>query len=166
MSRKASLNPLFTGVEHDHGHCVNQALTKAEALCRQRGKRLTSLRRRVLELVWSNHQPVGAYALLERMRGESGQVAPTTVYRALDFLQDQGLVHRLASLNAFIGCAFPGARHTGQFLICTSCRELAELDDNLITSTLNASAEASGFTVSRSMVEIMGLCPNCREQQG
>jgi Fur family zinc uptake transcriptional regulator len=145
---------------------VNQALTKAEALCRQRGKRLTSLRRRVLELVWGNHQPVGAYALLERMRGESGQVAPTTVYRALDFLQDQGLVHRLASLNAFIGCAFPGARHTGQFLICTSCRELAELDDNLITSTLNASAEASGFTVSRSMVEIMGLCPNCREQQG
>ncbi len=165
MNRIPSVTPPFNDAGHDHGHCVNQALTKAEAICRQRGQRLTALRRRVLELVWDNHQPVGAYALLERMRGERGQVAPATVYRALDFLQGQGLVHRLASLNAFIGCAFPDARHAGQFLICTACRQLAELDDNRVTTALKASATASGFTISSSTVEIMGLCTNCREQQ-
>jgi Fur family zinc uptake transcriptional regulator len=99
------------------------------------------------------------------MRGESGRVAPTTVYRALDFLRDQGLVHRLASLNAFTGCAFPGTSHSGQFLICTSCRQLAELDDRRLADALETSAEASGFAISRSTVEIMGLCPCCRERQ-
>jgi Fur family zinc uptake transcriptional regulator len=165
LGRESPINPLFTVAEHDHGHCVNQALSKAEAVCRQRGQRLTALRRRVLELVWDNHRPVGAYTLLERMRGERGQVAPTTVYRALDFLQEQGLVHRLASLNAFIGCAFPGARHAEQFLICTSCRQLAELDDNRVTAALKASAEANGFAISRSTVETRGPCPNCRAEQ-
>jgi len=163
LGRETSITPLFTEDEHDHGRCVNQALSKAEALCRQKGLRLTALRRRVLELVWDNHRPVGAYALLEKMRDGSRQVAPTTVYRALDFLQEQGLVHRLASLNAFIGCSFPGARHAEQFLICTSCRQLAELDDSRVTAALNTSAEASGFAISSSTVEIMGLCPNCRE---
>ena len=166
MSEKPSVNPPFSTAEHDHGNCVSLALAKAESLCRQRGQRLTALRRRVLELVWDNHQPVGAYALLEKMRGEKGRMAPATVYRALDFLQDQGLVHRLASLNAFIGCAFPDSRHAGQFLICSSCRQLAELDDSRVTAALQASAESSGFAIGSSTVEIMGLCPNCREKQG
>ncbi|NTV13859.1 MAG: transcriptional repressor [Desulfobulbaceae bacterium] len=152
-------------VDHDHSHCVNAALQAAEAICHEHGQRLTALRRRVLELVWANHRPVGAYTLLEMMRNESGQVAPATVYRALDFLQEQGLVHRLASLNAFIGCAFPGASHAGQFLICTSCQELAELDDGKVTEALSASASASGFAISHTTVEVLGLCPNCREPQ-
>jgi Fur family zinc uptake transcriptional regulator len=165
LKQKPPVNPTFTGTGHDHAPCVNRALEKAEELCRQRGQRLTAIRRRVLELVWDNHQPVGAYALLEMMQDQAGRVAPATIYRALDFLQGQGLVHRLASLNAFIGCAFPGAHHAGQFLICTSCRELAELDDNRVTEALAASAEGSGFTISHSTVEIMGLCPLCRGKQ-
>jgi len=99
------------------------------------------------------------------MRHDSGQVAPATVYRALDFLQEQGLVHRLASLNAFIGCAFPGAPHTGQFLICTACQELAELDDREVSEALSKSATASGFAISHTTVEVMGLCPHCRENR-
>lgn len=165
MAKTATEIPVFSTATHDHDQCVNLALQTAEELCRERGQRLTTLRRRVLELVWANHRPVGAYALLEMMRQESGQVAPATVYRALDFLQEQGLVHRLASLNAFIGCAFPTAPHTGQFLICTSCQELAELDDQLVTAALNDSARASGFAISHTTVEVMGLCPHCRENQ-
>jgi len=157
--------PAFSSADHNHGHCVNLALQAAEDICRQRGQRLTALRRRVLELVWVNHRPVGAYALLEMMRHESGRVAPATVYRALDFLQELGLVHRVASLNAFIGCAFHGAPHTGQFLICTGCQELAELDDSKVAEALNASASASGFAISHTTIEVLGLCPNCRENQ-
>lgn len=165
MAVPAPAPPAFIASDHDHGPCISLALQTAETLCRERGQRLTALRRRVLELVWANHRPVGAYALLEMMRQEAGQVAPATVYRALDFLQEQGLVHRLASLNAFIGCAFPAAPHTGQFLICTACQELAELDDHRVTAALAASASASGFAISRTTVEVMGLCPRCREAQ-
>ncbi len=163
MEQPAPVSPAFIATDHNHDHCVSLALQTAEAICRERGQRLTTLRRKVLELVWANHRPVGAYGLLEMLRDESGQVAPATVYRALDFLQEQGLVHRLASLNAFIGCAFPGAAHTGQFLICTSCQELAELDDRQITEALRASADASGFTISHTTVEVLGLCPHCRK---
>ena len=163
MKAVAPESPSFIAADHDHGRCVRLALQTAEELCRERGQRLTALRRKILELVWANHRPVGAYGLLEMMRAESGQVAPATVYRALDFLQEQGLVHRLASLNAFIGCAFPAAAHAGQFLICTSCQELAELDDRRVTAALRDSAAASGFAISHTTVEIQGLCPNCRE---
>lgn len=165
MEPRVSQSPAFIATDHNHDHCVSLALQTAEAICRERGQRLTALRRLVLELVWANHQPVGAYGLLAMMREQSRQVAPATVYRALDFLQEQGLVHRLASLNAFIGCAFPGASHTGQFLICTGCQELAELDDRQITAALQASASASGFTISHTTIEVLGLCPHCRENQ-
>lgn len=163
MNSTAPGNPAFIPADHDHAHCVSLALRTAEELCRQRCQRLTTLRRKILELVWANHRPVGAYVLLEMLRDQAGRVAPATVYRALDFLQEQGLVHRLASLNAFIGCAFPGAPHTGQFLICTGCQELAELDDRKVTAALSKSAAASGFSISHTTVEVLGLCPHCRE---
>jgi len=165
VASRPPTSPAFSASDHDHDHCVSLALQTAEQICRERGQRLTALRRQVLELVWANHRPVGAYALLEMMRHESGRVAPATVYRALDFLQELGLVHRVASLNAFIGCAFPGAPHTGQFLICTGCQELAEVDDAKVAAALNASATASGFAISHSTVEVLGLCPHCRENQ-
>lgn len=151
----------FMDDQHDHRDCVSRALRIAEDLCRRRGKRLTALRRRVLELVWGQHKPIGAYDLLEYLR-EEGRAAPPTVYRALDFLQQLGLVHRLASLNAYVGCAVPGEPHDGQFLICESCRSLAEMDVSSITRAIEESALESGFTPHRHTIEIMGLCPSCR----
>ena len=154
----------FAGDEHDHRDCIAEALTAAAELCRQRGERLTPLRSRVLELVWASHKPVGAYAVLEKLR-EAGSAAPPTVYRALDFLQQQGLVHRIASLNAYVGCHRPGAPHAAQFLICASCQELAELDDSQISEAIKERAEAAGFAVQRPTVEVLGLCPRCREEK-
>lgn len=83
--------------KHDHRACIARAVAKAEALCRDRGVRLTELRRRVLELVWRAHEPIGAYGVLELLRTENDSAAPPTVYRALDFLVEQGLVHRVES---------------------------------------------------------------------
>lgn len=152
----------FIDENHDHQDCVAKALEMAEELCQRHQKRFTDIRRRVLELVWSQHKPIGAYDLLELLQKE-GRAAPPTVYRALDFLQQLGLVHRLASLNAYVGCSVPGEPHDGQFLICESCQSLAEMDVPSITSAIEESALESGFAPKRHTIEIMGLCPSCRK---
>jgi Fur family zinc uptake transcriptional regulator len=151
----------FPADNHDHAGCVRSALALAEDLCGRQGQRLTALRRRVLELVWSGHRPVGAYAILELLQRE-GRAAPPTVYRALEFLQERGLVHRLASLNAYVGCVRPGRPHAGQFLICAACRTAAELDAPRVAAAIAESAESAGFQVSHQTVEVLGLCPDCR----
>ncbi|MGE0734610.1 MAG: Fur family transcriptional regulator [Alphaproteobacteria bacterium] len=156
--------PGFASPQHNHSHCIDDAVTAAARLCESRGARLTEQRRKVLELVWRSHEPIGAYALLAAMQKNGKMVAPPTVYRALDFLVEQGLVHRIESLNAYVGCAAPSARHVGQFLLCGSCGSAAELDEVAIGSAIANSAAAVGFEVTRATVEIRGTCPNCREQ--
>lgn len=149
---------------HDHQQCVSDALAIAEQVCERNGARLTTLRKRVLELVWQSHRPMGAYDLLETLaREDDRRPAPPTVYRALDFLQEHGLVHRIASLNAFIGCDSPEHTHQGHFLICRQCRVAFELDQSLIQPTIRRVAEQQGFTVEAETVEISGLCAHCQE---
>ena len=159
----ATANP-FPTPEHDHGDCVEQALVTAEKICRERGLRLTRIRRRVLELVWNSHKPVGAYDILDVLGREGQRSAPPTVYRALDFLIDADLVHRLDSLNAYVGCSHPHSSHTGQFLICRDCRSVAELDDKEISALVDRKANELGFSAVRQMLEIQGLCPECQQK--
>lgn len=163
VTRAGSRRIAFRPKGHDHSDCMAEALEAAERLCARRGARLTEIRRRVLELVWRSHQPVGAYAILERLGRERGRVAPPTVYRALDFLIAHGLVHRIASLNAYIGCAHPDRDHIGQFLVCSGCGSAAELDDRRIDRAIRSGAEAAGFAVEHPVIELAGRCPNCRE---
>lgn len=152
----------FAAKGHDHRRCVDRALAAAQALCAAKGSRLTTLRRQVLELVWHSHQPVGAYDVLDDLARRRGRVAPPTVYRALEFLLAHGLVHRIESLNAYVGCADPGQRHQTQFLICTACGTAAELDDPGINIALAQAAAALGFAGTRAIVEMAGQCPDCR----
>ncbi len=152
----------FAPPGHDHAHCVDDALAAAERQCAAKGAKLTEQRRRVLALIWKSHEPVGAYTLLDRLREEGVRAQPPTVYRALDFLVENGLIHRIESLNAFVGCAAPDERHVGQFLICSGCRSAAELDDPTIGAAIAQRAKEIGFAVSRATVEIAGLCPSCR----
>ena len=153
----------FPGDHHDHGHCIDGALRQAEAICAKRGARLTTLRRRVLELIWASHAPVGAYEVLRRLSQEHERAAPPTVYRALDFLLAHGLIHRIESLNAFVGCGDPADEHAGQFLICDDCGAAAELQDRRISKAITEGARKTGFAVARSTVEVRGLCPGCRD---
>lgn len=149
---------------HDHSHCVSEALATAEALCARSGARLTALRRRVLELVWASHRPLGAYDILAVLSAEDGRrAAPPTVYRALDFLLEHGLIHRLATLNAFIGCNHPGQSHQGHFLICRQCNTAIEIEQPAIGAAIQAAAAEVGFAVEGQMVEVLGLCARCRE---
>ena len=161
MPQDEILAPFQSG-RHNHGTCVADALKAAEEICRDRGLRLTPLRRRVLEMIWSGHQPVGAYQLLDKLREERGGAAPPTVYRTLDFLRECGLVHRIKSLNAYVGCGDPRFQHAGQFLICRECRAVAELDAPEITEAIADKARVAGFEVAGQTIEIAGLCPDCQ----
>ncbi|MBD1552950.1 Fur family transcriptional regulator [Pseudomonas typographi] len=148
---------------HDHSRCVHSALAEADALCAQKGLRLTALRRRVLELVWQSHKPLGAYDILGVLSEQDGRrAAPPTVYRALDFLLENGLVHRIALLNAFMGCVHPKHAHQGQFLICRSCHIAVELEQPSISEAIITGAAGIDFRVEAQTVEVVGLCTNCK----
>lgn len=146
---------------HDHGACIAAALDRAEAVCRARGLRLTAIRRRVLELIWANHQPTKAYDLLAQINDERGHTAPPTVYRALDFLLDAGLVHKIESQNAFIGCGIDHDRHPPKFLICRECGRAAEIENEAIDDAITHAARQSGFVVDHQTIEIDGRCARC-----
>jgi Fur family zinc uptake transcriptional regulator len=149
---------------HDHGACSTAALERAEALCQANRARLTELRRKVLAAVWASHKPIGAYDLAATLSARGRRAAPMAIYRALDFLMEQGLVHRIASLNAFIGCPQPG-RHDAEFLICRRCSTVAEIEDDGLKRALTRTGSASGFAVDGRIVEISGVCPNCRQKR-
>jgi Fur family transcriptional regulator, zinc uptake regulator len=151
---------------HNHRKCVSDAVSAADRICQQNGARLTPLRRRVLELVWTSHAPVGAYELLELMAAEDsdsggGRPAPPTVYRALDFLKAQGLVHRIETLNAFVGCAHPEAPHDAQYLICEACGNAVELEIDGLAGQIRKAAAREGFAVGAQTIEVQGRCGDC-----
>jgi len=151
----------FTTPQHNHAACIHAAISEAEEYCSKTGVRLTELRRRVLELIWGSHRPVGAYDLLEQLKPSGRRAAPPTVYRCLDFLLANKLIHRIDSLNAFIGCSQPGHAHDAQFFICNRCGEAAELADPQIERALTKDAKHLGFDIQRQTVEITGLCKRC-----
>ncbi|MDZ7751911.1 MAG: transcriptional repressor [Gammaproteobacteria bacterium] len=136
-------------------------MEQAEALCRERGVRLTPQRRTVLELVCAAERPMSAYDILDLMRSSISNPAPPTVYRALDFLLEQGLVHKLESIHAFVGCSHPDHPHASQFLICADCGDVSELEDPAIARSLRAAETASGFAPKRRVVELIGSCARC-----
>lgn len=148
--------------DHDHAACRRTALQTAERVCADRGLALTPLRRQVLDILWTSHAPLGAYEILARLpRGERAP-GPMTVYRALDFLVGAGLVHRLDSLNAFIGCPQAADEHTGPLLVCRRCQRVEEMSGDGVARALRKAAAEHGFAADMP-VEVKGLCAACRE---
>ena len=143
---------------------IESLLERADAICARRGARLTDLRRDVLGLILASESPTGAYELLDRLRALRGPAAPPTVYRALDFLQDQGLVHKLERLSAFVACVAHEQDHAAQFLICRSCGRVTELEDHDLAHALADAAERLGFTVGKTTIEAEGQCAACTAQ--
>ncbi|MGB0732324.1 MAG: Fur family transcriptional regulator [Pontibacterium sp.] len=160
-----SLTHFGFDANHDHAHCESAALADAKALCQSRGLRLTPIREHVLTLIWQSHKPLGAYEILPQLAEAGFNSAPPTVYRALEFLQEQGFVHRIASLNAFIGCPSPDHQHSGYFLICRSCQNAVEMNGADAEAFIHHQANALGFQVETVATEVSGLCPNCSQAQ-
>jgi Fur family transcriptional regulator, zinc uptake regulator len=146
---------------HDHAHCAEGALVAAEALVAERGLRLTPVRRRTLELLLEAHRAMGAYEVLERLAADGFGSQPPVAYRALDFLVEQGFVHRIRRLNAFMACLHPGVAHAPAFLICKTCNAVAEAPGEAIRAAMDKAAAGMGFHIERANAEALGLCPTC-----
>lgn len=150
---------------HDHQHCIDKALACADSLCAQREVRFTPIRRRVLELIWRNHEAVKAYDLLDDLRHSEPAAKPATIYRALDFLLEQGLIHRVESLNAFIGCNHAEQRHELLLLLCERCHRVEERSAPAVMDVLASELRDADFSPSHKALEVHGLCRHCAEPQ-
>ena len=149
---------------HDHTSCVASTLQKAEAQCATQGLRLTPVRRRALEILLAEHRALGAYDLLGVLAKEGLGAQPPVAYRALDFLVGAGFAHKIEALNAYIACAHLGACHTPAFLICRSCKSVAEADTAPAQGRLDDAAREAGFVIERTVVEAEGICPQCQDE--
>ncbi|MFC6497483.1 Fur family transcriptional regulator [Gemmobacter lanyuensis] len=138
-------------------------MARAEAVTAASGARMTPVRRRVLEILLEEHRALGAYDVLQRLSAEGFGNQPPVAYRALEFLVDQGLAHRIQRLNAFTACMHPGTSHAPAFLICRSCNTVAEAPVAPVRAALDAAAAELGFAVERANIEALGLCPACGE---
>lgn len=145
-----------------HQRTIEARLDAAAQDCARHGMQLTPLRRQVLALVIDFDGPATAYQLLDRLKQTRKGAAPPTVYRALDFLLEQGLIHKLTRLNAFIPCAESGHHHHAvQFLICRNCGLVSEIEDQAVTRALTHAAEREGFHPGYAVVELDGTCAAC-----
>jgi Fur family transcriptional regulator, zinc uptake regulator len=146
---------------HDHSHCTAELLARAERSCAAQGARLTGQRREVLACVARSHRAIGAYDIIERMAEQGPRPAPITIYRALEFLTAQGLVHKIESRNAFVACLADHATPAVALLVCESCGLVAELDAGGPLRDLETTAAEQGFVTRRTVIELTGACAEC-----
>ncbi len=166
MAKRSDIGaaPSLGFVEHDHGACRASALAHAQAVCAERGLKLTETRAAVLDILLESHAALGAYEVLRRLGAARGSAPqPPIAYRALEFLVANGLAHRIERLNAYVACARPGADHAAAFMICNGCGAVAEIPGEAAAEGLSQSADALGFDIARAVVEADGSCPACRE---
>lgn len=148
---------------HDHVRSINAAISRAHEICAKSNVRLTATREAILRLLWQSHQPLGAYQLQQQLSKVSEKpVAPPTIYRAIEFLINLGLVHRIPSLNAYVGCPFPNSEHSNIFLICKECNTVAEIADTRVNVLLESLCDKVDFKHETQTIEIFGCCPNCK----
>src|SRR5664279_1791249 len=158
-----SPKPAFPAPDHDHDRCAADAMTHAERVCAGRAQKLTPIRRHVLQALLSSHRPLGAYEVIDELARWMPRPAPITVYRALDFLMTNGLVHRIESRNAYLACAHDhDSAALVAFLICEGCGSVGEIPAAPVALSLNAAARATGFAPKLSVVEITGTCAHCQ----
>jgi len=157
--------PTFPAPDHDHDRCTADGIDHAERVCAQRAQKFTPIRRQVLQALLSSHRPLGAYEVIDELAKSMPRPAPITVYRALDFLIENGLVHRIESRNAYLACAHDHeATAMVAFLICDDCGSVGEIPAAPVAQSLNAAARALGFAPKLSVVEIAGVCAHCQQK--
>ena len=144
------------------GRALTAGLRSAEARCLAHGQKLTPARRRVLELLMQAGQPVKAYDLISAFGEDAGAPAkPPTVYRALEFLEREGLAHRIESLAAYVACSGEAGVHAAAFLLCDCCGRTEEIVTP-VDEALRSLAAKAGYSIQSVAIEAHGLCAACR----
>jgi len=145
----------------NHKTCTNEALKNAKMVCKKKGVKLTKLRETVLKLIWKSHSYVKAYDLLEDLQRIDNSAKPPTVYRSLDFLMEHGLIHKIQSLNAYVGCSHPDAHDSCYFLICNECQNIEEHCSININDIVKNNSGGKSFLPNQVTLEISGVCGEC-----
>ena len=148
----------------DHGLCISTAMEVADRICTEKRLKFTDLRKDMLRMIWDGHAPQKAYGLLSKLQVKNHSAKPATVYRTLDFLLENGFIHKVTSLNAFVGCSHPSKHDECYFLICDSCKEISECCDSNITSAIKATTKRNQFFVKNTTLEIAGHCNACSKR--
>lgn len=143
---------------------ADNLMAEADALCLRKGLRLTPTRRRVLELIVQSPGGAKAYDLLDALTAENPSARPPTIYRAIDFLISNGLIHRIESLNAYVSCTCPEHAQAYQLLICKTCGCVQELHEEALDAQLEAAAQREGFQIKRKTIEVHGVCHTCQQE--
>lgn len=165
----ATVSPVLEHHHHDHARCASDALDHAEVISKREGLRFTEQRRRVLAALLESHIPASAYDVIDRVakEGKAGpgkRMAPISVYRALDFLVEHGFAHRIESKNAYVACDRGDDCCGGVtlFLLCDKCGSAGEVSSTALSAVIGEAAAHVGFQPRAPVVEIRGLCANCR----
>lgn len=145
---------------------VQDALAVAENLCASRGRRFTPIRRKVLELLLKHERSLKAYELLDEIRAIHPNATPPTVYRALDFLLEEGLVHRVDTLNTFMACGDAAGAPHNLLVVCTGCGTVAEIHDDIVRNRLADRIKHAGFRLAGDEIEVKALCQDCLAASG
>ncbi len=146
---------------HNHAQCTAELIARAEQTCAQRGTRLTEQRKEVLASVGESHSAVGAYEIIERMSYGGTRPAPITIYRALDFLLEHDLVHKIESRNAYVACTGGHANNHPTLLICDKCGIVDEVIEPVTNNSLQSTAATKHFAVNKTVIELSGTCNQC-----
>ncbi|MDE0250247.1 MAG: Fur family transcriptional regulator [Gammaproteobacteria bacterium] len=155
--------PDFPYRQHDHQVCIEECIKRAEAACMDHNEHFTENRRAVLELLLAGHRPLGAYEIVEQFDWKNRRPAPAQIYRALAFLESLGLIHRIASRNAYLACSRPGHQKGAIFLVCERCELVAELEGTQMLTAIDNLSASSGFVAHTHLIEVSGLCPACSD---
>jgi Fur family zinc uptake transcriptional regulator len=151
-------------IEHDHDCCVEAAVERAQALCREQSVRLTPLREAVLRTLLSSHRALGAYDIIDKLHESGRRLAPISVYPVIEVLLDAGLVHRLESRNAFFACLTEhDDTNSLQLLVCEDCTRDAEAEAPEAWTAINSLTQTNIYQVKDTVLEIRGVCADCRD---
>lgn len=132
--------------------------------CEVNDVKLTPLREDVLKVICSSEQPLTAYQILRQIREVRSNAEPPTIYRVLEFLEQEHLIHRIATTNAYMVCVHPEVSHANQILLCNSCGDAVEIHDRKLSQVIKRSAETHGFCLGNELTEIRGVCESCQSR--
>lgn len=127
--------------------------------------RMTPLRTEILALIAQAKHPITAYELLRQLRTSRANSEPPTVYRVLDYLQDNRLIHKIANNNTYVACDKPHKPHLGQIFLCKKCGHSFETHDTNVINIIEEYAKKNHFHLSQDLIEITGLCHNCLNRE-
>jgi Fur family zinc uptake transcriptional regulator len=146
---------------HNHNKCIEDSFEKAKEICNKNGLRFTDLRQKIFSIILQNHQPSKAYDVLSILQKEDSSAKPATIYRALDFLIECGLLHKLHISNSYVVCSHPLKHNRCSFLICNECNEVQESCDKDLATEVDNIGSKNNFKIEYVAIEIRGVCSSC-----